>query len=97
MHLVHSGAAVKLLTFSVFTFRASIHSTIRRDRKKEISPSSLFRLHPNPPSVPLYDSLANGQSESGPRIGSAVQPLKQAKDLFVVLRRNANTVVLDRD
>lgn len=68
-----------------------------RHSEKKSSSLSYFRFHPNPPAVTLYDSLADGQPESSPRIVSAVQPFEKAKDLLVVLHRYAKPIVFDRD
>ena len=53
-----------------------------------------LRFDPDPAAVPLYDPLANGQADAGPRVVRlAVQPLKDAEDALGVPRLDGRRVV----
>ena len=45
----------------------------------------------------LYNSLADGEAESGTRICVLVQALKQAEDALCVLLFEADAVIAERD
>src|ERR1700728_2488812 len=68
------------------------------DRKEKRCTPPELRLHPNSPSRPLGESLANCQAHAGAWIlGGAVKPLEDSKDLLLVLRIDPDTIVLYRE
>ena len=55
-----------------------------------------FRFHPNLPTVTIYYTTADGQSNTcSGFVLLIVQPFEYFKDLLEMLRVNANTVVAD--
>ncbi len=57
-----------------------------------------LRLDPDATAVPLHDLLAYGQPDTGARIFIlSMQSLEHLEQLVVILRIDADAVVLDRD
>ena len=55
------------------------------------------RFHPDVTAVPLHDLFTDGQADTGAGIFiSAVEPLKDNEDALLVLRRDADAVILHR-
>src|SRR5579883_474845 len=57
----------------------------------------LARGHPHPPAIPLDHPFANRQADSRAGNGSAVQAFEHFKDLLVVFRIDADSVVRNRE
>jgi hypothetical protein len=64
------------------------------DEEQEVCPFSLFRLHPNSPSVPFHDLLAYGQPD--PRswiLIHAMESLEDEKNPLCILRVDPDPVI----
>src|SRR5579863_3267101 len=68
-----------------------------RDRKIKRRTSSGIRLHPDSPSGAFDNPLADREPHPGAGIiGSAMETLKDSKDLLPELRFDTDSVILDR-
>src|SRR6185312_5674211 len=65
--------------------------------EKEGGAKPFLTHHPDASAVPLYNALANRQTDAGTRILRAVQALKYAEDLLGIFRIDADSIIPDRN
>ena len=52
---------------------------------------------PDPPLIAFDDAFADGKPQTGTGVFVLIEPLEQAEDFIGILRRKADTVILNRN